>query len=41
MEFKKGEVAEWIIEDKGNLVLHRRKVPESPVDVKKTLKRRR
>lgn len=41
MEFKKGEVAEWIVEDKGNLILHRRMVPESPVDVKKTLKGRR
>ena len=36
MEFAKGEVVEWIIEDKANLVLHRRRVPASPVEVKKT-----
>ena len=35
MEFDKGEVVEWIIEDKANLVLHRRAVPASPVQVKK------
>jgi len=41
MEFEKGEVAEWIIEDKGNLILHRRRVPASPVEVKKNLKQGR
>ena len=35
MEFDKAEVVEWIIEDKANLVLHRRDVPASPVQVKK------
>lgn len=38
MEFKKGEIVEWIVANKANLVLHRREVPPSPVDVKKTLK---
>jgi hypothetical protein len=37
MEFERGETVEWIIEDKANLVLHRRQVPASPVQVKKTL----
>ena len=36
MEFHKGEVVEWIVEDKANLVLHRPAVPASPVPVKKT-----
>ncbi len=36
MEFAKGETVEWIIEDKANLILHRRSVPASPVEVKKT-----
>lgn len=35
MEFEKGEIVEWIIEDKGNLILHRRDVPPSPVLSKK------
>ena len=38
MEFKKGEVIEWIIEDKANIIAHRRQVPPSPVTVKKTLR---
>ena len=38
MEFKKGEIVEWIVANKANLVLHRRDVPPSPVEVKKTLK---
>ncbi len=29
MEFQRGEVVEWIIEDKGQLVLRRREVPPS------------
>lgn len=29
MEFERGEVVEWIIEDKGQLVLRRLKVPPS------------
>lgn len=36
MEFSKGESVEWIIEDKANLILHRRTAPASPVRVKKT-----
>ena len=39
MEFEKGETVEWIIEDKGNLILHRASVPRSPVTVKKTKRR--
>jgi hypothetical protein len=35
MEFDKGEVVEWIIEDKANLILHRKNVPPSPVPIKK------
>ncbi len=35
MEFQKGEIVEWIIEDKGNLILHRRDVPPSPILLKK------
>ena len=35
MEFSKGEIVEWIIEDKANLILHRRNTPASPVRVKK------
>ena len=35
MEFVRGEIVEWIIEDKGQLVLRRREVP--PSAVKKTL----
>jgi len=29
MEFEKGEIVEWIIEDKGLLALKRRKIPKS------------
>ena len=36
MEFEKGETIEWIIEDKANIIAHRRHVPPSPVAVKKT-----
>jgi hypothetical protein len=39
MEFDKGEVVQWIVEDKANLVLHRTDVPASPVTVKKKLRR--
>jgi hypothetical protein len=37
MEFVRGETVEWIIEDKANLLLHRPRVPASPVEVKKTM----
>lgn len=36
MEFEKGEVVEWIVADKGNLILSRTQVPDNPVAVKKT-----
>ena len=39
MDFEKGEVVEWIVEDKANLIVHRRNVPASPVTLKKTLRR--
>jgi hypothetical protein len=34
MEFTRGEVVEWIVEDKNRLLLHRRRVP--PATLKKT-----
>ena len=37
MEFEKGEIVEWVIENKANLILHRREVPPSPVNVKKKI----
>ena len=36
MEFSKGELVEWIIEDKANLLLRRLRTPASPKRVKKT-----
>ena len=39
MDFVKGEVVEWIVEDRANLIVHRRNVPASPVTLKKTLRR--
>jgi hypothetical protein len=39
MEFSKGENVEWIVADKGNLILSRNDVPPDPVKVqKKTLR---
>jgi bifunctional DNA-binding transcriptional regulator/antitoxin component of YhaV-PrlF toxin-antitoxin module len=38
MDFEKGEIVEWIIENKENLILHRRHVPSSPVTLKKTMR---
>ena len=35
MEFEKGEIFEWIIEDKGLLVLRREKVPPSALKKKR------
>jgi hypothetical protein len=35
MEFERGETVEWIIEDKGNLVLHRRSVPPTAMKKKR------
>jgi bifunctional DNA-binding transcriptional regulator/antitoxin component of YhaV-PrlF toxin-antitoxin module len=39
MDFKKGEIIEWIVEDKANIIAHRREVPASPVVLKKELRR--
>lgn len=35
MEFERGETVEWIIEDKGNLVLRRRSVPPTAIKKKR------
>jgi hypothetical protein len=35
MEFERGEVVEWIIEDKAQLVLRRQKVPPSAMKKKR------
>jgi len=35
MEFSKGEEVQWIVADKGHLILSRNAVPPNPVDVKK------
>jgi hypothetical protein len=35
MEFERGEVVEWIIEDKANLVLHRLTTPPSKIKKKR------
>ena len=35
MQFAKGEVCEWIIDNRQFLILKRREVPRSPVDAKK------
>jgi len=39
MEFRKGEVVEWIIDNKADLVVHRLNTPPSPVSLKKTTRR--
>ena len=36
MEFSKGELVEWIIEDKANLILRRLRTPASSRRLKKT-----
>jgi hypothetical protein len=41
MDFDKGEVVEWIIENQANLILHRKHVPPSPVRIKKKKAMRR
>ena len=38
MEFQRGEIVEWIVEDKNRLLLHRRKVPAATL--KKTTRDR-
>jgi len=40
MEFQKGEIIEWIIEDKANIIAHRLVVPPSPVTIEKKTTRR-
>lgn len=35
MELSKGEDVEWIVHDKGHLILARKNVPPSPVEPKK------
>lgn len=35
LELQKGETIEWIIEDKANIIAHRRVVPPSPVNIQK------
>jgi hypothetical protein len=35
MEFERGETVEWVIEDKGTLVLQRQKVPASATKKKR------
>jgi hypothetical protein len=40
MEFSKGENVEWIVADKGNLILSRSEVPPDPVKVEKKTTRR-
>jgi hypothetical protein len=38
MEFEKGETVQWIIADKGHLILSREAVPPNPVPLKKILR---
>ena len=40
MEFQKGEIIEWIIENKANIIAHRLVVPPSPVTFEKKTPRR-
>ena len=40
MEFSKGENVEWIIADKGNIILSRKDVPPNPVELQKKTKPR-
>ena len=39
MQFVKGEVCEWIIDNKKILILRRREAPPSPLDMKKKIHR--
>lgn len=34
MEFSRGEIVEWIIEDRANLIVHRTQVPPLPIKKK-------
>lgn len=40
MEFSKGENVEWVVADKGNLILTRAEVPPNPVAIQKKTKLR-
>lgn len=33
MEFSKGETVEWIVHDKGHLILARKEVPPDPIEI--------
>jgi antitoxin component of MazEF toxin-antitoxin module len=35
MEFERGETVEWIVEDRGSLVLRRQKAPPSAMKIKR------
>ena len=37
MDFGKGEVVEWVVADRENLIMHRREAPTTSIDVKKKL----
>jgi hypothetical protein len=37
MDFAKGETVEWVVADRENLIMHRRKAPATSIDVKKKL----
>jgi hypothetical protein len=39
MEFQKGEIIEWIIEDKANIIARRPVVPPSPVTIAEKIRR--
>ena len=39
IEFEKGETVEWVIADKGHLILSRQIVPPDPIDVHGTEKK--
>lgn len=37
MDFDKGEIVEWVVADRENLIMHRRDAPAVSIDVKKKL----
>jgi len=39
MQFQRGEVMEWFIEDREFLILKRQSVPAAPVEIKRKLRR--
>jgi len=41
MDFDKGETVEWVVADRENLIVHRRQVPKTSIDVKKKLSKDR